>query len=262
MSADKPFAMLTFGPMIDSELLRLLLWRYDLPYREDRHIFGWASLLTLLHGGFGQIPLLYGNGLRLSGPRAVVDHFDTLCERDQMLVPAEQPLRTQVEADWSSFNGELGGYTAKIAYFHLLPHRDIMLEPFTRGIPPVEARLTPALYPALRGLFTLLLGLNPKAVQDSLLQASRIVEGVDRRIADGRKFLFGDDVTLSDLSFATALAPLLLPEGYSAPIPRYEQMPAELKQIIDAFRERPSSGLVGRIYALREASRLSAAEVK
>ena len=257
MTRPKQLAMLTFGPMIDSEMSRFVLWRYAQPYREERHIFGWASILAVLHGGTGQIPLIYGNRLKLTGPRAVIDHFDTCCDASQILIPAQQPLRTQVEADWATFNGELAGYTAKIAYFHLLPHRDILLEPFVRGIPSLEARLTPALYPALRGLFTLLLRLDPKVVADSLVQASRIVDEVDRRIGDGRRFLNGDHPTLSDLSFATALAPLLLPEGYTAPLPTYEQMPAELKQLIDSFRQRPSSALVSRIYALRAASSTS-----
>jgi glutathione S-transferase len=243
--------MLTFGPMIDSELARFTLWRYGLSYQEQRHIFGWVSLLTLLHGGNFRIPLTYGNRVKLTGPRAIVDHYDALCDPDRILIPAEQPLRTKVEADWASFNGELASYTAKIAYFHLLPHRDILLEPFVRGIPPAEAKLTPALYPLLRNLFTLLLKLNPNSVADALEQTTRIVDEVDRRIADERRFLWGAEVTLSDLAFATALAPLLLPDGYTAPIPTYAQMPAELKQIIDAFRQRPSSALVSRIYALR-----------
>jgi hypothetical protein len=121
----------------------------------------------------------------------------------------------------------------------LLPHRDILLEPFVRGIPPVEAKLTPAFYPLLRYLFTLLLQLSPNAVTDALEQTTRIVDDVDHRIADGRRFLWGDSATLSDLAFATALAPLLLPDGYTAPIPTYAQMPAALRQLIDAFRRRP-----------------------
>jgi glutathione S-transferase len=252
MSNAKPLRMLTFGPMIDSELSRFLLWRYALPFHEERHIFGWASVLALLHGGTGRIPLIYGSGVKLTGPRAIIDYYEMRCKASQVLLPAQEPLRSRVEADWASFNGELAAYTAKIAYFYLLPHRDILLEPFVRGIPSLEAKLTPTLYPALRSIFTLLLGLRPAVVADSLEQAKRIVDGADRRISDGRRFLCGDEVTLSDLSFATALAPLLLPDGYTAPIPPYEQMPADLRQVIDAFRQRPSSALVSRIYALRQ----------
>jgi glutathione S-transferase len=243
--------MLTFGPMIDTDLSRFLLWRYAQPYREERHIFGWASVLAVLHGGTGQIPLTYGNRLKLTGSRGIVDHFEARCEASQILIPAQQPIRAQVEADWERFNDDLGTYTRNVAYFYLLPHRDIMIEPFSRGLPWLEAKLTPALYPALRGLFTLLLRLDPKRVADSLAQASLIVDEVDRRIADGRRFLCGDKLTLSDLCFATAMAPLLLPEGYTSPIPTYAQMPAKMKQIIDSFRQRQSSALVGRIYALR-----------
>ena len=249
--------MLTFGPMIDSELSRFLLWRYQLTYTEDRHIFGWASILTLLHGGFGQIPLVYGRGLRLSGPRAIVDHYEAICDSRQILIPAQEPLRMRVEADWTCFNGELAAYTARIAYFHLLPRRDIMIEAFRRGIPAAEARLTPALYPLLRGLLGLLLRLDPQVISEALDQTMRLADEVDRRIADGRRFLWGDNVTLADLSFATALAPLLLPDGYTAPIPGYQQMPVALRQLIDTFRQRPSAALVERIYALRASHRPS-----
>ncbi len=43
--------LLTFAPMIDSELARLLLSHYRVLYVEEDHLFGWVSLLTLLRGG-------------------------------------------------------------------------------------------------------------------------------------------------------------------------------------------------------------------
>jgi hypothetical protein len=48
--------MLTFAPMVDSETTRFLLSHYRLAYREERHIFGWASVLTFLYGGYGSDP--------------------------------------------------------------------------------------------------------------------------------------------------------------------------------------------------------------
>jgi glutathione S-transferase len=247
--------MLTFGPMIDSELSRFLLWNYRIPFQEKRHIFGWSSVLTFLHGGYGRIPVIYGDGLALTAPRSLVDHFEPLCPEDRILIPGHEPLRANVEADWETFNGELATHTARVAYFHLLPHRDIMIEPFTRGIPAWEARLTPALYPALSALFGLLLRLKPEVVADSFRQALRIVEAVDDRVADGRRFLWGDRLTLSDISFATALAPFLLPPGYAAPIPDLPQMPPAMQEIVTSFRQRPSGELVTRIYQARDANK-------
>ncbi len=247
----RPLTMLTFGPMIDSELARLLLWHHGMPFAESRHVFGWASILTLLRGGTGRVPLVFGDGLRLSGPRAIVDHFETRCTPDRMLIPPHQPQRTKVESDWANFNSELALHSARVAYFHLLPLRSIMIEPFTRGVPEFEARLTPAVYPALSALFKLLLRLELAVVNDSTDQARRIVDAVDLRLADGRRFLWGDALTLSDLSVATALAPLLLPAGCTAPFPPLSLLPGNFRRIVDEFRERPSSQLVTRIYAAR-----------
>ncbi|WP_237478046.1 hypothetical protein [Lichenibacterium dinghuense] len=253
MSAAPRFSMVTFGPMIDSELSRFVLDHYALPYREERHMFPLGALLCFLRSGNPRMPLIAGPGVKVTGPRALVDHEDPICDPQRILVPAEQPLRTRVEADWDRFNGELGTFTAQIAYFHLLPHPDIMMEPFTRGVGPLEAQLTSPLYPTLNWLLVKLLKLQPELVSDALVMATRIVDGVDRRIADGRRFLNGDRLTLSDLAFATSLAPFILPDGYTAPIPPYDVMPAALRRIMDGFRARPSAALVGRIYAARRA---------
>lgn len=244
--------MLTFPPMIDSELSRFVLSYQGLSYREDRHLIGLAWFLTFLHGGRGRIPLVYGSGLRLNGARAIVDHGDEVCHPSRILVPAQQPLRTHVEADWATFNAELSTCTAQIAYFHLLPQREIMVEVLERGMAPAEAKFVPTLYPALRWLLTQSLHLGPQSAADAVGQTRRIVGEVERRLADGRDFLWGKGATLADLSFATALAPLLLPEGYTAPTPAYDQMPAELARIVDEFRARPAAAFVSRVYQLRK----------
>jgi hypothetical protein len=66
--SDRP-KMLTFAPMVDSETTRLLCRYYGLDIEEHDHLFGWVSLLALLHGGTGYIPLLYGKGFALTGPK-------------------------------------------------------------------------------------------------------------------------------------------------------------------------------------------------
>jgi hypothetical protein len=68
----RTYSLLTFAPMIDSELCRFILTHYAEPYRELPHTFG---------------------------------------------------------RDGDQYNRQLAGQSAVLAYFHLLPHREIMVEP-------------------------------------------------------------------------------------------------------------------------------------
>ena len=54
---------------------------------------------------------------------------------------------------------------------------------------------------------------------------------VETRIADGRSYLMGERLTLSDLAFAVAAAPVVLPPSYGGPIPLLEQMPGEIQTV-------------------------------
>ena len=251
-----PFVLLNFGPMIDSELSRLILDHYGIRFVEERHLFGWASVLSLVRGGSIRIPVLLGTDrrrrVRLAGPRAMVEFFDGRYPEARRLLPPREPLRRQVEADWRRFHGELATFTATIAYFHLLPHRDIMLEPFARGTPAREAAMVDRVYSLLRGLLTLLLGLSDGKARDCMAMARQVFAQVDARLAAGRAHLVGKTVTLSELSLAAAAAPLLLPDGYRSPAPRPDRMPAALQGIVAELREHATARFVERFYGTRQ----------
>src|SRR3954470_21308015 len=148
--------------MVDSETARLLLHYYGVHYEEKDHLFFWVSVLTWFHGGHGQIPLLYGCGLALTGPAAIAGHFDAALPPERRLVPPDGPLAAQVKADWDTYNGGTGADTAVFAYYHLLPAKALMAPIFAAPVPPIEKLLTPLAYPMLASLFTKLLQLSPE----------------------------------------------------------------------------------------------------
>ena len=240
-------ALLTFPPMIDCETSRFVLTHYGIAYRETPHIFPWVSVLALFRGGTPQVPLFFGERT-LAGPRAIVDFFEPSRPAGQRLIPENRLLAAQVEADWNRFNGILAGSTAVLGYYHLLPARAIMIEPFCRGVPPFEGRVLRATYPALRGLFNLLLQLNPTHVGQALTQTRAIFDETARRLADGRQYLVGDRLTLADIGLAAASAPMLLPTNYGAPMPPLEAMPRDLQAIISELRRHATGAFVESIY--------------
>ena len=240
--------LLAFAPMIDSELSRFVLRHHGISFREERHLFGWASLIALFRGGTLQIPLLSGAGLALAGPRAIADHFDRIAPAENRLVPVDPRLASEVEADWQRFNGVLASATAVIGYYYLLPQRAVMIEPFSRGVPGAEARALKVVYPALAGLFKLLLRLDADHVREALAQTRAFFDETDRRVADGRAYLAGDRLTLSDIALATACAPVLLPQNYGSPMPPLGHMPSELRAIISEMRDHKTAQFVEEIF--------------
>jgi glutathione S-transferase len=233
--------------MVDSETTRLLCHWYGIDFREEDHLFGWASALTVLHGGYGRVPLLYGGGLKLSGPRAVVDHFDPSATPERQLL-REGGEAAGVEADWSTYNGSLGLDVAVFAYFHLLSARALMEPVFAAPVPLREARLTPRVYPLLHWLFTVLLRLNPARAKLASQRIRTVFAAMDRRLADERSFLMGPRLTLGDVAFAGASAPLLQPDGYGTVMPALDAMPTPVRDLVLDLRRSRTALYVERVY--------------
>ena len=247
-AAAAPPSLLTFSPMVDSEVCRFVLHRYGVAYRERSHIFGWASLLALGRAGTVVIPLLHGHGYRLAGPRAMVSHFDSRCAPERRLVPTKKELADQVELDWNRFNDVLGWAVAKFAYQLLLPHPTLMREPFSRGVPACEASVLKWAYWPFAAQFYVALLLTPSRAREAAALIRTIFDETDRRLSDGRRYLVGDALTLSDLALASSAAALLLPDGYASPMPPPDRMPAEMVAMRAELDQRETGRFVRRIY--------------
>lgn len=241
--------LITFPPSLDSELSRFLMTHYGVEHVEHRHTMIFCFFSTLRHGYTLIFPLLYGKSLKLIGPREISEHFDQGCAPELVLWPKDEALRSQIETDWNTFNDALAWATADFAYYYLLPHRDIMVRPLSEGTPQKEQNAVARYYPVFAGLLKTLLRLSAQRAQDSVEKIRTIFDGVDTRLKSGARYLAGDRLTISDLAFAVAAAPVVLPANYGGPIPAFEQMPAEIQTVVKEMRTRPAGAYALRIYA-------------
>ena len=240
--------LITFPPSLDSELGRFLLDHYGIQHQKRRHALIFSFLVTLWRGWTVIFPLLYSSSYKLAGPRPMAEYFDKRCQQNRQLWPQEEDQKRQVESDWNLFNNALAFATAKFAYHHLLPHRDLMIRPLTLGTPDFERKTVEFAYPVFAGLLRLLLGLSASKAEQCLDQARKIFDAVDARLAGKRKYLVGDRLTLSDLAFAVAAAPVVLPAGYGGPMPSFEQMPPAVQSVVNEMRPRPAGAFALKIY--------------
>ena len=239
--------LITFPPSLDCEFSQFLLAHYRFPYEERRHVVIFSFFVTLWHGSTLYFPLLYGSFPPLDHVRKMIDTFDPLCPADRTLL-LTGPGRDSVEADWKAFNGTLGAAVAAVSYFHLLPHRQIMIRPLTNGTPGYEALAVRLAYPVFAWFLRKVLKLSASAAQESLGQIRSAVQNVDARLADGRQYLVDNRFSLSDMAFANALAPLVLPDAYAKLLPSLAEMPPALRSLIAEIQSRPAGQFALRIY--------------
>jgi glutathione S-transferase len=239
--------LVTFPPSLDCELSRFLLSHYGIRYVERPHAMIFSSFDTLWHGMTPTFPLLYDKSYRLGNVRQIVDHFDPRSPSESKLLP-DTGDRQLLEDDWILFNQTLAFSTAVFAYYHLLPHRRLMVRPLSEGAPRFEVRAVHAAYPVFAGLLRLLLRLTAARAKSAFEQIRAIVENVDHRLADGRRYLAGDSFSLSDMAFAVAASPLVLPGNYGGSLPAMADMPEPLRGAITEMREHPSGQFALRIY--------------
>jgi glutathione S-transferase len=154
----------------------------------------------------------------------------------------------QIKADWDYFRDVLGVATSVFGYYHLLPHKQIMVGPLSDGAPQFQVTAVRQAYPVFAGLLRLLLRLTPERAAQALVDIRAVMEKVDERISDGRPYLLGQHFSLSDMTFAVNAAPAVWPDEYGGSLPAFADTPPVMQTAIKEIREHPSGQLALRIY--------------
>jgi hypothetical protein len=148
--------LITFPPSLDSELARFLLKHYGINHREEPHAFLFCFFFTLWHSGTFIFPLLYSESFKLVGPRPMAEYFNPKSAPNLRLFPQDAAEKRQVDSDWTLFNETLAFATARFAYYHLLPYRELMIRPLSLGTPNFEMKTVEVAYPIYAGTLRIL----------------------------------------------------------------------------------------------------------
>jgi glutathione S-transferase len=247
----KPF-LVTLLPAIEVDLGRWLLHLWQIDYDEHPHapIF---HVLALFWYGVGPkgYPLFIRDGQKYSTVKVMVEKFDPLTAPEHRLVPdatSEKALHDEVMKLRQEFHAEIGSGSRTWAYFNLLPHKKLTWPSFTAGVPWWETFFLSFGYGVIKLLMSMAIGLGAKAAEQGLDKVRADFDRCEEMLSDGRQYLVGDRLTLADLTFATAGAPMVLANGYGGHLPTIEQVPPEMRSIIAELRARPAGAYIQRIY--------------
>jgi cytochrome P450 len=236
------------SPMV--ELARWLFERCHIPYEEQGH----APLLhvpfTLRHRGGVEVPVVVSAAATWKGARETLHGLDSRLRDGERIFGDEPDERDRNIALVEQLLQRLLLQVRRLAYFHLLPFRRVVLPVVSDGVPAWERAVVAASFPIWRRLMGRALDFSAAAIADAPPKIEEAFSLVEAELADrGTPFLGGDAPNAIDIIFAALVAPLTLPAGYGSKLPALDELPPDLRRFVDALRARRGGQLVFDTYA-------------
>lgn len=137
------------------------------------------------------------------------------------------------------FGRKIGPHTRRIAYYYLLPHKQLILDAMEN--PDTSEPADPwfsRLFPMFRFLMRKGMNITQAETKSSLEKLRERLDEIEER-AEGQ-FIVGDSLTIADISFAALLAPMVIPEKYGAKMPSLTDLDVDLQALIQECRAHPA----------------------
>jgi glutathione S-transferase len=227
-----------------NELARWSLERCRIVYREEPQALVWHTIASRRAGGKGTTPVLVCGGEVIGESAEIAEWADRHSETVSLFPggadgdEARRLMRRLV--------GELGPESRRVAWTHLIDDLALADRHWGHGLPPAQRRVQPHLLriakPAIRRRMKL-----EKQLDGIPVRMGEIFDEIAARL-DGRRFLFGETLSATDIAFAAMAMPAILPDrGHPVPLPRPREMTA-VTPTVEALRAHPAGQFALRLY--------------
>ncbi|MFT6397739.1 MAG: glutathione S-transferase [Bradymonadia bacterium] len=243
-----------------NEKARWALDRCGIPFVEEPHLpvthMPFARAAAAGHGKADKISSPYSTPVLVTetGPitdsTAIVAWASEHPNSEYDLMPAE--LMSEIQPLDRLFSEKFGAHTRRIAYHYCLQDKQLFSRLAPLNVPGFESTVWRVGYPLFRRFLWGALGVTEERALRSADRIRETFAQVDELLADGRRYLVGDQFTLADLSFAALSAPVILvedAEGYDARLPTREEAPAALRAIAEELRQTAAGNFTLRMFA-------------
>ncbi len=217
----------------------------QIAYREQAHlpVFHWRVLGRL--GAGRTVPVLQIDGRILTDSTEILRFCDERAPPDRKLYSA--PFASEIAALEDELDETLGPHARRLVYFHTLPDRQLILAISRPNVPRWQWLGLAAAFPVARAYLRRGLRIDAAGAARSLDKINHVLDRIDARLADGRRFLVGDTFSAADLTFAALAALLVHPSEHPRPLPA-NRVPPALASLREAITARPCGAFALRMY--------------
>lgn len=245
-TSDPSYTLYTFAMSHYSEKIRWLLDYEAIAYREVCMTPVFHMLPALRKGKRGQttLPVLQTADASIQDSPRIIDW---LSDHHRPLHSLPTAQAREIRETEARFNA-MGKDVARWLYDRIFGQADpLVIQLWSEYATPGQARVIRWAYPVIRWGFRRKLKIHAPHIARAEQRIEATLSWLEAELADGRRYLVGDSLTVADITAAALLAPLACPTQH----PVYGQ-PVFTKTTRDAlalWRDRPALQWVRRIYA-------------
>ena len=245
----RPNQLITIPISHFCEKARWALEWCEIPYIEKPHLQGFHFLSAYRFAKTDSVPILVCKDGVLKDSTEILKWADANALETRKLFPSDPALRRDIEAFEDFLDEGLGVSTRLWMYTYLFDELPLIIRYTAKhGVPRHERMLLPLVFPILRKGLEGLLAMTERSRDESQRDVDAVFNQVAQKLSDGRNYLFGDQFTAADLTFAALAAAVLIPENYGAPLPQLSELPAEMAEQIQKWRAHPAGQFAARLY--------------
>ncbi|BAZ70930.1 glutathione S-transferase (plasmid) [Fischerella sp. NIES-4106] len=208
---------------------------------------GFHLLFTRPNGG-KSVPLLLTKAGTFTDSTDILHYLDTIAPISHRLYPADPELRREVETLEDLFDTVLGVAVRCWSFFYLLNSYKLMQKLLCDGVPAIESILFPIVFPQVRLIARKDYNITAKSAADSLNQVKGLFDKVNNLLADERSYLVGNSFSAADLTFASLVAPILIPPEYGGKTAALDELPDEMAVVHHELRNTLAGAFVLRLF--------------
>ena len=238
------FQLITIPVSHYVEKVRWALDHLKIPFQESPQMPPFHRGAVKKYGGT-TVPVLVGDSIVKTDSTEILHYLDTLAPGK--LYPTDldvQELSTELE---TLFNLTLGASTRRWGYSHVLT-RDLLYPRWTFGVPLWQKLLFPLIFPKIEPIIRESFQITPTSAAESYQEIIGVFDRVNQVLADGRKYLLGDQFSAIDITFAALAMPILQPPEQYTPSTSLDLLPTQMQADIHNCRSTPAGEFGLRMY--------------